>query len=263
MATVWITYSWADNMSSDVDFIAQELEASGLTVKLDRWNIAAGRRLWEQIEDFITKPSESDAWLFIASHNSLSSEPCKEEFAYALDRALKDRGSTYPVIALFLSEVDKSLIPASIRTRLYISIVDPDWKERVAAAVEGRQHTVIRSHINPYFIKVHKLKNRFAIEVRPRAGVWAPFVAGIPIKEKDLVEPYIMIGPANIPTESGVMNDGERKDFEGEWWGLYAMNQVTPIQSCYVWCNKLPTVLVFGVLDGIPQYQVKFEETIV
>lgn len=263
MATVWITYAWEDNKSSDVDYIAQELESSGLTVKLDRWNIAAGKRLWEQIENFITKPDESDSWLFIASHNSLESEPCKEEFAYALDRALNDRGSTYPVIALFISDVDMSLIPAAIRTRLFISIVDPDWKERVVAAVEGRLHSVLRPHIEPYYIKVHKFNNRFAIEVRPRAGVWAPFVAIIPNKEKDLVELYIMIGPANIPTESGMLIEGERQSLDGEWWGVYAKNQVTPIQSCYIWCKKLPTILVFGVLDGKPQYRVYFGESVV
>ncbi len=33
MATIWITYAWADNQSGDVDFIAQELVASGLKVK--------------------------------------------------------------------------------------------------------------------------------------------------------------------------------------------------------------------------------------
>ncbi len=35
MATVWLTYAWQDNENSDVDFVAQELEAGGLTVKLD------------------------------------------------------------------------------------------------------------------------------------------------------------------------------------------------------------------------------------
>jgi hypothetical protein len=35
-----------DNESQDVDFVAQELKAAGLTVKLDRWNIGAGKRLW-------------------------------------------------------------------------------------------------------------------------------------------------------------------------------------------------------------------------
>lgn len=75
----------------------------GLNIKLDRWNIAAGKRLWDQIANFITSPNESDAWLLIATNNSLSSEPCKEEFAYALDRALNVRGQDFPVSAMFLA----------------------------------------------------------------------------------------------------------------------------------------------------------------
>ena len=94
MATVWLTYAWEDNKQGDVYFAAQELQRCGLTVKLDRWNISAGRRLWEQIEDFISNPEESDAWLLYATQASLQSEPCKEEFAYALDRALRTRGET-------------------------------------------------------------------------------------------------------------------------------------------------------------------------
>jgi hypothetical protein len=43
MTNVWITYAWDDNKSGDIDFIAQELEQVGLNIKLDRWNIAAGK----------------------------------------------------------------------------------------------------------------------------------------------------------------------------------------------------------------------------
>lgn len=44
MATLWLTYAWADNKARDVDYVAQELERAGLTVKLDQWNLGAGRR---------------------------------------------------------------------------------------------------------------------------------------------------------------------------------------------------------------------------
>jgi hypothetical protein len=119
MTTIWMTYSWTDNQSGDVDFIAQELKDTGLNVKLDRWNIKAGMRLWDQIEEFIQEPTQCDAWLLVATQASLGSEPCREEYAYALDRALNSRGTAFPVIALFPATVDDSLIPAGIRTRLY------------------------------------------------------------------------------------------------------------------------------------------------
>lgn len=262
MASIWISYAWKDNESSDVDFVAQELKAAGLTVKLDRWNIGAGKRLWEQIEGFIKNPSESNAWVLIATHNSLESEPCKEEFAYALNRALSTRGAKYPVIGLFLGPVDDSLIPSGIKTRLYVSITDPDWKERIVAAAEGRTTNVNAPNVAPYYLKVHSNQpgeKPLAIEVRPRAGVWAPFIAVIPFGEKDGVDPFIMIGPRDVPTNGGMLvNTGSEKSADGNHWFMVAGNQATPNDSYYIWCKQLPTSLMFGVNGRQPQYQVQF-----
>jgi len=262
MATVWITYSWADNQHGDVDFVAQELGRAGLTVKLDRWNLGAGKRLWEQIESFICNSEQSDAWLLVATNNSLASEPCKEEFAFALDRALNSRGDAFPVIGLFLSHPDPSLIPAGIRTRLYVSITDPDWKERIVAAAERRGHTASRPQVQPFHLQVHRLAGRskpIAIEVRPRAGVWAPFIAGIPLSEKEDVQPFIMIGPREVPSDSGMLtNCGEGPSPDNSMWLLYAGNQSTPTESYYIWCKELPSRLVFGVNGREPQFTATF-----
>jgi hypothetical protein len=212
MATVWITYSWDDNKEADVDFIAQELERIGLNVKLDRWNIGAGRRLWEQIEKFITSPNESDAWILYATQNSLGSEACKEEYSIALDRALRNRGGTFPIIGLFPSTIDYELIPAGLRTRLYVSITDPDWKERIKAAAEGRSPSIVSPMVQPYTINIHnvpgRIKPQFVIEVRPRAGTWSPFVAAIPISEIEKVKPRILQGPKGRIPQAGMLVGG-------------------------------------------------------
>jgi hypothetical protein len=111
MPTVWLTYAWDDNRTGDVDYVAQEVESDKVNVKLDRWNLRAGKRLWEQIATFISKPAESDAWMIYATQASLASEPCKEELAYALKRALETRTNDFPIIALFPSRLDSDLIP--------------------------------------------------------------------------------------------------------------------------------------------------------
>ena len=260
MAKLWITYAWADNENQDVDFIAKELSNAGLEIKLDRWNIGAGNRLWEQIEKFICSNDESDAWLLIATQNSLASEPCKEEFAYALDRALNSRGDGFPVIALFTSDVDNALIPAGIRTRLHVSVTDPDWKERILASAEGRQHEAHRPDVEPFYIKVHNNHvgdKKFAIEVRPRAGVWAPFFAAIPFSEKENVSPSIMIGPRDVIPSAGMLtNCGEGSTDDNKFWIMFAGNQSTPTQSYFIFCKTMPTELAFGVNGGQPQFHV-------
>ena len=261
--SIWITYAWNDNVDGDVDFAAQELIRAGLSVKLDRWNLSAGKRLWEQIESFIQDPSKSGGWLLYATQASLGSEACKEEFAWALDRALHTRGSDFPVIALFPAPVDRDLIPAGIKARLFVSLTDPDWKERIVAAVEKRQpHTTI-PQVEPYALTIHKLGDeRYAIEVRPRAGTWAPFITGIPINEKNNVSPRLHHGAAKrVPTGIVVTSLSGSRDTisdDGRWWLLFAANEATPTQSYFIFCKKLPSFLIFGVDGGSPQYHVKF-----
>jgi len=259
MSSVWITYAWADNKDRDVDFAAQELIGAGLEVKLDRWNLGAGKRLWEQIAHFIQDASSSDGWLLYATQESLGSEKCKEEFAYALDRALEQRGSDFPIIALFPASIDKELIPAAIKTRLYVSITDPDWKERVIAAVQKRSPAITKTLVEPYAVAVHQPREQPVIEVRPRSGTWSPFICGIPIAEKDIISPHLGFGAAKrIPDAFILISCGEGASSAGNLWVMTAGNEATPTQSYYVFCNKLPSLLIFGVNGGHPQYQVKF-----
>jgi hypothetical protein len=258
MKTVWLTYAWADNQSGDVDFIAQELGAAGLKVKLDRWNLKAGVRLWDQIAEFIQNPAQCDAWVLVATQASLGSEPCREEYAYALDRALNTRGATFPVIALFPATVDQDIIPAGIRTRLYVSLRDADWKERIASAAAGVAPTVTRPVIAAYHLTIHKQPSHNAgavIEVRPRAGTWAPFVAAVPLSEKSRVRLSIMHGPPGRPPSGGVLfNTGEGQN--SEWTFCFAQNEATPTMSYYITCLEPPSKLLFGADGGI-QYTVE------
>lgn len=262
--SVWLTYAWDDNTSGDVDFAAQELQRAGLEVKLDRWNLTAGRRLWEQIEFFIQEPTESDGWLLYATQASLGSQNCREEYAYALDRALATRGGDFPIIALFPAPVDRGLLPSGIKTRLFVSLTEPDWKERIVAAVERRAPLTTQAQVEPYALTVHELgeehpHNRFAIEVRPRAGTWAPFIAAIPLHENDQVCLALGHGPCRrVPKYSVLFMTGEGVSLDGEWWTVHAQNEATPTQSYYVYCKRLPSRLLFGVNHGPPQFEHTF-----
>lgn len=266
MKAIWLTYAWADNADGDIDFYAQELMAAGLDVKLDRWNLRAGTRLWEQIASFVEDATKSDAWLLVATQTSLGSEACKEEFAYALDRALHTRGGDFPVIALFPSSVDRTLIPAGIRTRLHVSLTDPEWKERIVAAVEGRQAEIARPFVDPYVIKLHEQPNRrspdrrYAIEMRPRAGTWSPVVAVIPLAEKERVNPFLIYGPANRWPDPTMILGGSVVSDDGQYWAMWVDTEATPTRSCFLLCDQVPSSLRFGVLNDLPQFQVKLRK---
>lgn len=256
MKTIWITYSWEDNKNGDIEFIAQELKNVGISVKLDKWNIQAGKRLWEQIDKFISNPNECDAWAIIATQNSLGSEPCKEEVAYSLDRALNTRGQTFPLIGVFPSSVDKELIPSAIRTRLHVSLKDDDWIERIKSALEDRAPNIPIPTLEPCTVEIRKTADgRKAIELRPRAGTWAPFFCAVPLNEKDKLKPRILTGPKdNVPMGGMLTMTDEGESADKKWWIMCAGNEATPTMSYFLFLNELPSQIAFGVHDGQPQY---------
>ncbi len=261
MATIWLTYAWDDNQQGNVDYIAQELVNHNVTVKLDRWNLRAGLPLWEQIEKFIQDKEQCDAWVLFATENSLGSERCKEEFRYALDRALNGRGNEFPIIGLFRESVDPVLIPAAIRVRLYVSLTEPNWKDRIKAAAEKSEPTISTQVVPPFYFNLLPNGNeRCIIEVRPRAGVWSPFIAAIPVTDgRELIED-ISCGPSGQPPMGDSlfgMIEGISDD--GQWVYRGAQNQATPIQSYYIFCRRKPSRLLFGSHDG-PRYIVEINQ---
>jgi len=259
MKTAWLTYAWTDNADDDVTFLAQELGRAGLNVKLDRWNLSAGQRLWPQIESFIQDPSQSDAWLIYATQASLSSPACQEELAYALDRALDRRGSGFPLVALFPASIDGALIPASIRTRLYVALTDPFWRERVLSAVEQRPPMVQESLLKPYVVKIHRPERDgdrpFVVEMRPRAGTWSPPVVCVPLSEKDSLRPVVSYGPANRYPRPIMISSSAGVTADGRFWCVGLATEATPTWSCYLASDAVPSRIIFGVDGGQPQFE--------
>lgn len=257
MPTAWITYAWKDNKDKDVDFIAEELIQAGVNIKLDRWNIEAGKRLWEQIERFIADPKECDAWIMYATQNSLASEPCREELAIALDRALKTRGGSFPIIGLVPSHVESGLLPAAIRTRLYVDLSDPDWKDRIVSAVTGRERARKAGELTPYVETEYPPPAGFlfAVEVRPRAGVWHPFAVAIKKEEQDKVGLVVRDGPRGIlpPPNSGHIGGGSGLSDDRQWFVTKGYNAATPTHSYYIFCKGIPSTIAFGQLGDSGQ----------
>jgi hypothetical protein len=178
---------------------------------------------------------------------------------------LDKRTEEFPIIALFPSTVDDSLVPPSIGIRLHVSITDPDWKERIRAAAEHRAPTVVRPAIAPYTVKVHppdasgiRDGYKHVVELRPRAGVWSPFLVAIPAVEKDSVGFMVNLGAKDrLPGPPTMMLNF--RHYEHDTWFCETRNdEATPTRSLYVYCRALPSVLAFGVEGGSPQFQVKF-----
>jgi len=260
MATAWLTYDWDDNAKGDVDFMAAELTKRGLTVHLDRRKLRAGLPLWDQIKAHISDPTQSDAWIIYATQDSLTSEACLKELVWAFDRAMKQRGTAFPIILLLPATVDHSLVPPTVVARLYVSRKDADWAERVVASAEGRDPNIAIPSPEPFHLEIHTFNaaagSRYAIEVRPRAGTWCPFVAAVPIDEKERVNYRIGFGPAGTPMADALWGVVEGTGTEANviWAStIVRMMEATPTMSFYVFVSAFPTRLLFGSEKG-PRY---------
>lgn len=255
MNKLWVSYAWADDSNGDVEFVCQMIEKVGIEVNLDRWRLGAGKRLWPQIEQFIIDPSKSDAWAFYATQTSITREACLEELNYALDRALHTRGGAFPLIGITPSYSDIPLFPASIRTRLCVSLEDADWLERIKAAVEGHTPDIPRKNIHPYHVQFHQTSSRYFIEVRPRAGTWYPFFIGVPVAEKEGIDPMLVYGPSGSIPLGSIMTDplGGPEEIGG-WFLLRSHNMATPTISFFLQCKEIPSRILFGKEGGDLHY---------
>jgi hypothetical protein len=168
---MWITYAWIDDKAGDFSYLAQQLEAAGVEAKYDRITLIPGRRrLWEQIADQILK-GDIDGWGYLVTRESILSEPCREELAYALDRAMKAKGDGFPIIGL-IHGVPFEDVPAALRVRLCVPLSSPNWLEEVKAGLENRPPRIPSQPRRKYVWTIHGPylgdPALTAIEVRPR-----------------------------------------------------------------------------------------------
>jgi hypothetical protein len=170
MTKLWLTYAWKDNEAEQVDYVIRSLTAGGIDIGFDRAHLVPGQRLWPQLDDAITNPEHSDAWAIYATKNSLSSEPCLEELAYALDRALRSRGGDFPIIGIFPEPLDRSIIPSAIATRLYVSLQDASWCSKVIAGAKKVAPALNLNSISPHVLRAHVEDEKLILELYPRAG---------------------------------------------------------------------------------------------
>ncbi len=250
-APLWITYAWKDNDESDFDYLVQSLRDAGVEARYDKVALVPGQRLWEQIADRLGR-ADLSGWAYLVTPASLASQACREELAYALDRALTSKGAALPLIGL-LHGVAVADVPLPLKVRLCIDLRTSDWREQVRAAVERRPPRVEIPEASPYVIRLH---DRYlgkpewvAVEARPRFGelmYWRfafPAAGPRPIKWG--------WGPANgggiAGRKSGHIEGKDLRVQGVEMNFVGAANTLSPATSAYlVFEHELPQLLFFG-----------------
>lgn len=254
MPVAWLTYAWRDNQDQQIDYIVQELEAYGVQIRLDRRDIIPGQLLWDQIASLITNPTQSDGLIIYVTANSLASKPCREELAYALNRTLGSNNNPYPIIAILPGNVDRSMLPASISSRLYVMLNAPDWKERIRAGLSLEPPNSSPSSILPYSWEIHPNgPTGITFGCRPRVGTWNPPYIAVPIEEKEL-STGSYLGPPGRPPQCGVrIAPPEVVSSDGRWWMMAASGEATQTMAIFASFSQRPSIVAFGQ-EGGPGY---------
>jgi hypothetical protein len=248
MPKLWLTYAWKDNEAEQVDYVIQSLKAAGIDVHFDRAQLIPGQKLWPQIDAAISDPTRSDAWALYVTENSLRSEPCQEELAYALDRALRTRGETFPVIGIFPAPLDRSLIPSSIAVRLYVDLRDPGWPQKVAAGARGTAPEV-SLNVAPIIVDLHHGPEGQVIEVRPRGGRIYPCLVLVPEAEFTYIKHvgYAPFGQIPGATIVGQAEVSMTHNTSGEKYRGFQLNHsIDHLNSAFVFLNRLRIKLAVG-----------------
>jgi hypothetical protein len=262
--SLWITYAWSDNEEGNFDYLIQELQAFGINVNYDKIALIPGQRLWSQIAERITNPN-TKAWAYLITPNSLSSQPCLEELAYALDKALSTKNGNFPLIGLVTARIPFNEIPLALKVRLCISLTDPNWKEQIKAGMEIRPVKKIDTRQTKYIYKISQEFNGInittIIEIRPRFEELHFWRFAIPISSNII---RFGFGPANSGQTNGFMNsviEGTLDNVNGqECKFVGACNALSPGTSAYIFVDTgIPEFIAFGFANQAMGFPVHLE----
>lgn len=221
MATIWLTYAWVDNENADVDYVIGALKEQGLDVRFDRVQLLAGRRLWEQIEAGM-KDQSVGAWAMFVTEHSLASQPCMEEIAYALDRALSQSDRPFPLIGIFPRPIPREDVPSALATRLFVNLTENDWAAKVADGVRGASTRSSPEETVDFGFRLHTVGIETVLEVWPRSGRWLPFEAFT--NTKGAIR-QIFVGPSNSPILGGLVVGRQEINSDDNLWSGLRINQ--------------------------------------
>lgn len=256
MPILWITYAWSDAKSGDFPYLVEELKKAGVQAKYDRIALIPGRDLWEQIASQITQGS-LDGWAYLMTKESLSSEPCKEELAYALNRAISTKGRDFPLIGL-LHGVRIEDVPPALKVRLCVSLASPNWKGEVRAGLLNKPPAQRLEESTRFVWSFHNQfrgnAQRLAIEVRPRFGEVTYWRFAVPAATKVIQFGHGPAGTGALSPMQTMVIEGGTGDINGQpfkWFG--AGDKITQGTSAYAIIEG-PIPSLVGFSDAADAY---------
>ncbi len=257
---LWITYAQENKDTGNFGFLTQELQKAGVEVTYKDVAVKKGFLLWDQIAKNIEDPN-LDGWAILLTKESLQSELCQEELAYALDRALSARGKEFALIGL-VHQVGTQEIPLSLRVRGIIDLRNPQWAQEVLASLRHQTLPKVETSPDKYIwqvIKSSRNSSLIAVWVRPRfneLSYWR-FIVPVTAPTK-LITIGVGTPPQTFDFFGGIVNDPfedrrtlQLNDNSFEVTVQGAANVITPGGGCFIVLKEpFPTFIGFAIAQG-------------
>jgi hypothetical protein len=249
---LWISYQWIGNEERDFNYLIPQLKAAHIDAVYDSFQLQPDLQLEERIVQRLLSVG-FDGWSYILTHQCFTQRNYTEELTAAIDRAISNLGSSFPMAGLMYG-IEMQQVPPALRTLPCISLGDPNWSRQMSGvlktgAVHGRRST---SEKQTRFVwKVHHSfagdTALTAVEVRTKGERIQYWRFAIP-KSSKVVRwgqgrsdgreiSRVIFGEAK--------GAGKYENHDVAWFG--AANAVSDTESAYVvFSGPLPDFICFG-----------------
>jgi hypothetical protein len=130
---LWISYPWSGREERDFSNLIPQLRDAHIEAIYDSLELHPDSHLWQRITRRLLS-IDFDGWAYVLTHQFLARSNCAGELVSAIDQALAQKGSNFPMVGL-LHGIPAQSVPAALRVRPCLSLADPDWMSQVSAAL--------------------------------------------------------------------------------------------------------------------------------
>lgn len=184
-----------------------------------------------------------------------------EELYYALERALDEKGDTFPIFALLNGILPEELPPA-LKSRKCIILENGDWAKQIVSAInETEPGFTPQENLKDFIILEYEIPDGKCLEIKPRFKRISPYRVAVEYKEKE--SGNVIKGshgpsgivPNNLIASHPINSAGTIEDDKRCWvWG--ADNEINSTNSIYLFYKNRPKRIWVGHPDRLIMYEI-------
>ena len=229
----FISHSWEDK--SAVRLLAAQLQANGVNVWFDEWEISPGDSLVQKLNEGL---EACDAFIVVISQNSIASKWVQEELSAAVVRRIESKSRLIPV------RLDDTQLPAVIGHLVYVPFYPLD--EAVSKLLKAIFGVNDKPPIGPIPVALQQSLTRQSRTIRTLSPEASEVVRHLTLKvglnvhvsAYDLAN-ATQLNPMELNDAVDLLRSrGLIKTFNESGWEPYTFGSVTPRARAWLYLSK-------------------------